>query len=263
MTTNPHTLEDPDTAPPPGRWDFLFSWTGLFFVGWVLYELTSQAVLGVTIFCCKLGWEDFRTGIWLRHKDPIAARGKMEMWIYIASGLWRTAIAAFIIMMVLMTIAARMGVPAPDELEQAGLTAMVGFTVCALTTMRALWLALWHRRKLWLHPAIHEPRKDDVWPPIPPGPSAGNNRRDLYGKNKAGTLIVFSITSFSFVLTLIGFAWLSNIGVPQETRIILFTLFIFFGYPLIILAMRDYQKRHLLAACPEECWRSEEAVNLW
>src|SRR5580658_3696594 len=101
MATNLYELDDLDTPPPPGRWDFLFSWTGLFLVGWVLYELTSQAFLGVTIFCFKLGWEDFRTAIWLRSKDPVAVRGKMELWIFIASGLWRTAIAAFIIMMII------------------------------------------------------------------------------------------------------------------------------------------------------------------
>src|ERR1700677_9074 len=139
--TIPDDLDAP--RPPPGRWDFLFSWTGLFLVGWIFYELTAQAFLGVTIFCFKLGWEDFRTALWLRGKDPVTVRGKMELWIFIASGLWRTAIAAFIIMMVITVVSAKMGVPAPDELTEAGLTALVGFTVSAVTTMRALGLAVW------------------------------------------------------------------------------------------------------------------------
>ena len=257
MATNLHTDGELNAPRPPGRWDFLFSWTGLFLVGWVLYELTSQAVLGVTIFCCKLGWEDFRTGIWLRQKDPVAARGKMELWIFIASGLWRTAISAFVIMMVLAVFAARMRMPPPNELEEAGLTAAIGFTVSILTTMRALGLAMWHGRKLWLHPSIHGARTDNRWPPIPTTSNGG--RRDLFGMNKAGTLIIFSITAVTFPLAVMGIFFTPFL--EAETRIILFTLFMFFGYPIIVLWMRDYQRRHLLAQYPEECWGGDAIVE--
>jgi hypothetical protein len=256
MAVNIYDHDAADFEPPPGRWDFLFSWTTLFLVGCVLYELTAQAFLGVTIFCCKLGWEDFRTGIWLRHKDPVSARGKMELWIYIASGLWRTAISAFCIMLVLAIVAARMGLPAPDELEEAGLTASIGFTVSVLTTMRALGLAMWHRRKLWLHPALHESRKDNLWPPVSPG----SGPIELYSKNKAGTLIIFSITAISFPLAFIGNA-LTAPFVAVGVRAVLLALFTFLAYPVLILWMRDYQRRHVLAHRPEDCWGADAVVS--
>jgi hypothetical protein len=189
----------------------------------------------------------------------VTVRGKMELWIFIASGLWRTAIAAFIIMMVITVVSARMGVPAPDELTEAGLTALVGFTVSAVTTMRALGLAVWSRRKLWLHPTIHEMRKEDRWPPIPLTPANGG-RFDTFGKNKAGTLIVFSVTAFSFLLLMLAFALLAAI-MPVDARVVLVTLFIFFGYPILILWLRDLQRRLLLAQSPEECWGMEEIVE--
>jgi len=256
-TTDVDTDGDLDTPAPPGRWDFLFSWTGLFLVGWVLYELTSQAFLGVTIFCCKLGWEDFRSAIWLRQKDPVSARGKMEFWIFIASGLWRTAISAIVIMMVLALLAARMRMPPPDELEEAGLTATVGFAVSILATMRALMLALWYGRKIWLHPSIHEARGDKRWPPLPIRPSNAGRREPL-DMNKAGTLIIFSITSVTFPLAVLGIFFTPFL--EPETRIVLFTLFMFFIYPGIVLWTREFQRRRLLAQSPEECWGQDAIV---
>ena len=231
----------------------MFSWTGLFLVGWLLYELASptEAFLGVTIFCCKLGWDDFRTAVWLRSKDPVPARGKIELWIYIASGLWRIALAAFVIMAVLTFLAAGAGGPqkqATDLLAEAGLTALAGFTICALATMRALGLAVWYRRKLWLHPAIHETRKDNCWPPIPLSTARGG-RWDLYGQNRAGTLIIFSITAFSFVAVLLTIAVLRTV-LAEQAKMVFFTLFVFFGYPMLVLWMRDYQNAPCAGTMP-------------
>lgn len=124
------------------RWGFVYSWTSFLLVAFVLYELTSQAFLGVTIFCCKFGWKYFRTAIWLRRQDPDSPRGKMNFWIFLASGLWRMAITGTILMFGLVWIDLAIQGPAagqrqngdpPKEFIEAMLVTFVGFFVSSLT----------------------------------------------------------------------------------------------------------------------------------
>ena len=167
VETTDRTLFDEQPKEQHGRWQFLFSWTGLLFVGWVIYELTSEANLAVVVICCKLGWEDFLTAVWLRRRDPIKARGKMSFWIFTASGLWKTALTATIIMFI---VALGMGPNpqaranpqpprVPAEFQQAVLTAMIGVLLSTLATCSSLGLAVWHKQKIWLDGSIHSARR--------------------------------------------------------------------------------------------------------
>src|SRR5947209_18895965 len=89
--TNPamENLEHPtaDEERPGRGWHGPFTWTGLLAVGWVLYELTAQPAVGAVAVCLKFGWEDFRTALWLRRRDPDRRRGRACFWLYAGNGL--------------------------------------------------------------------------------------------------------------------------------------------------------------------------------
>ena len=86
-----NTGEQDDRA---GRWANVLSVPLLLVIGWVLYELTAQPALGVAAVCIKFGWDDFRTAWWLRRRDPDWRRARACFWLYLASGLWKLAISA-------------------------------------------------------------------------------------------------------------------------------------------------------------------------
>jgi hypothetical protein len=131
-----------ETTQVPGRFNFLFSWTGLLLIGWIVYELTSQASLGVTMLCCKLGWEELRTAVWLRRRDSVPARGKIEFWIFVASGLFKSTLSGLILSIVIAMFTfpqnnnAQPGAfKPPDEFMEATLIWMVGGLTTALATL--------------------------------------------------------------------------------------------------------------------------------
>src|SRR4051794_36905981 len=91
MTTPDETV--PDERPAPA-WRPTPPLPLLLVVGWVLYELTAQPALGVAAICLKFGWEDFPPAFWLRRNDPQRTRADACFWLYIASGVWKAAITA-------------------------------------------------------------------------------------------------------------------------------------------------------------------------
>jgi hypothetical protein len=248
------SMNDPEPIrPEPNRWDSVFSWTGLLLVGLLVYEATSQATLGVSVLCCKIGWEDFSTAIWLRRKDPVPARGKMEFWIFVAAGLLKTAGLAFMLMVVYSFFLVEQAQGDrndrdSNELIQAAATGMIGFLLSSLATVRALGLAIWHKQKIWQSASVHSARRHDEWPPTVSG-----------GGNKADTIILcsFFLVSILAIISLIvtlAFQFEREINAAAGV----FTTFLtglLIGFPMLVLWGRDYMERNVLAVNPGECWR--------
>lgn len=132
MTTDLSIAVEDAAEQPRSRWGFLFSWPSFFLCAWAIYELTSQAALGVPVLCAKFGWDYFRTAWWLRCMDTDKARGKVAFWIFMAGGLWKTAIVAVILMFVyaLILAANQKAAPqaaAPKEIVEAAQVAFSAF----------------------------------------------------------------------------------------------------------------------------------------
>src|SRR5690349_9796317 len=70
----------------------------LLMLGIVVYELTAQPGLGAAIACTKFGWDDFLTARWLRRRDPNRRRGRASFWLFVAAGLWKTAVTGVIVL---------------------------------------------------------------------------------------------------------------------------------------------------------------------
>jgi hypothetical protein len=232
----------------PRRASFRFSWPSFLLLAVLIYELTSQAWLSITLLCTKFGWEHFRTALWLKRRDPDRARGRIGFWIFAAAGLWRAAMTGFVLMFVYATLTAdknRNQGPPPQFIE-ATIVAIVGFLTSAGATLFALAIARWHRRTIWLDADMHRPRALELWPPLTTGP------------NQAGTLI---LTSMIVVAVPISGLWIGLIvflarefGLANEAMAIFFAV-AFLLLPISILLVRDYLQGRVLAANANEYWK--------
>jgi hypothetical protein len=235
----------------PSRWAFLFSWPSFLLAGWLLFELTSDAFLGVTVFCLKFGWEYFRTAFWLRRRDPDRARGKMCFWAFLGCGLYRTACTGTILLFTVPWIVMALqgpGVAVRAEAIEAGLVALFGFLACGLVTLRAFGMALWHRKRIFLNWEINRARANDTWPPTATGP------------NRADVLITTFMIVFLLPVLLCAAIALVSVAVliPQlqavpQMMLVMMTI-AFFLVASAILWARDILQRKVLARLPEECW---------
>ena len=77
-------------APSPvgtGRWRSSLTWSALITIGILIYELTTQPILGVIVVCSKFGWNDFLIAYLLPRVDPNRPRSRTVFWFYVAAGL--------------------------------------------------------------------------------------------------------------------------------------------------------------------------------
>ena len=151
--------------PPSDRWTERISWGATLPLGWLIYELTAQPSFALVVACAKFGWNDFLTAHWLLRTDPVQGRGRTCFWFYVASGLWKITVAAFVITgSILMLMVALNGKP-PRGLFDAGLTAAIGITLLSVIPLVGVMHARVFKVKVWVDSSIHAYRKYDIWPP--------------------------------------------------------------------------------------------------
>src|SRR5262249_49081508 len=114
------------------------------------------------------GWEDFLTARWLRRIDPHQKRALANFWLYVASGLWKTALAAFIMAFAIAPLTAihrqQKGQNPPAVFMWVVLTWFFGFSISGLVTIRAVWLGCRCGVRLWLASDVHWARREHIWP---------------------------------------------------------------------------------------------------
>lgn len=235
------------------------SWPMLLLVGWLLYELTTQPMLGAVAVCLKYGWEDFRAAIWLRRADPWRLRGRACFWLYLAWGLAKIAGVAGL-MSLAFAIASPKGAAAQGPRREAimimigwtGLTTLAGLVCSMLTFGYAVVLARWGGYQLWLSRDVHRARRRNDWPPYDPD-NIQSNRLEVM---LVGALFVFFISSFLLVLlTTIMFAPFDGL------LMFVFLMLLMFGIPVLLLHCRDRIGRWLIASHPSECWDREAVTS--
>jgi hypothetical protein len=236
------------------RWANALSVPLLLVIGWVLYELTAQPALGVAAVCVKFGWEDFRTAWWLRRRDPDWKRGRACFWLYIASGWWKLAISASLMIFayIFLKLVGALGPGAGRHVAGALLTAFAGIVLAAVMSCWAITLALFWHIKLWLNSGLHTARRHDRWP----------SHRYAGRYNGAGLLLGTSLfATFVPVLLLSLVVGVSRMMGPLDQPGPA-PLLVLFGFPalcaLLILALVHLIRRTLrprvFAATAKECW---------
>jgi hypothetical protein len=242
--------EERDEERPPGRrWRFPFGLVGLVAIACALYELTQSPALASVLVCLKFGWEDFLAARWLSRHDPLPGRRNATFYLYVAWGLWKTALVAF-----LMSLAFALVTPpnAPAGIPQA----LIAFASTFVLTLAALGLSMlmtalavvgaWYGGfRLWLDRAVHRARRHDDWPPTPW--CRGNRNRLAHLLNTA--LGAGTVTLLVAILTAV--APLGFVGGAVAFGLTIVA-------PVALMLCREILYRHVWADRPEECWPVEE-----
>ncbi|OAI45879.1 hypothetical protein AYO44_02470 [Planctomycetaceae bacterium SCGC AG-212-F19] len=245
---------EPD--PSDRRWPSLLTFPVLLLIGWVLYELTAQPALGVAAVCVKFGWDDFRTAWWLRGSDPSRPRGRAFFSLFIASGLWKMAITASL--MIFGYIALHLaglagGKQLAPHIVGTVLTAFFGIALAAGCVALAIFQAWRCDVRLWLHPAMHAARRKNRWPPQLPAHTA----------NGAGLLCGTTWFALAVPLLLVGLALLVQQFQGQIQRGTPGAAVLVVGFPLLcgltalglFFFVRHVLNGRIFAATAAECWK--------
>jgi len=241
----------------PGTWSSPLVWTILLLSGWVIYEATAQPALAVAAVCLKFGWGDFRTGWWLARRDPDRGRAAASSWLFLALGLWKSGLMAGFLMFTLpMAIpwqargqqAAQPQGASFEAFMGAGIMVMACFNFSVLASSVAFYLGWRRRLKLWAGGKVHLARRRNLWPPT---------QVTLGGANWADALLVTTLVLYLAPLLIFAAVLAVSLvggGGVRAPAVVLSVLPFVFGGPLLVLLLRDFFGRRLLARAPSECW---------
>jgi hypothetical protein len=155
-------------AAPKRRWHGAFTWSSLILAGVLIYELTNQPAIGTAALCSKFGWDDFKTAQWLWRYDPRRARGRACWWLYVASGLSKIGVRAFLVNVAVMVLFGCAGVArerTDAHLRGGGFVFCAGFLLSTVATFMAVCLAARNGIRLWLDSSVSRGRSKGFWPP--------------------------------------------------------------------------------------------------
>jgi hypothetical protein len=76
------------------KWKASITLSTLIIIGLLIYEFTTQPILGVIVVCSKFGWNDSILAFLLRRIDPNQPRGRIVSWFCLALGLMKVVYAS-------------------------------------------------------------------------------------------------------------------------------------------------------------------------
>ncbi len=233
----------------------------------VVTELTTHPSIGVTVLCLKFGWNDFRTALWLRGRDPNRRRGAVCSWFYLSSGLWRVCLWSFALMVLTILVIAvpqarqavgpNLKAQPPAEFMTCMIVWLVSAGIATVLTALSSLLAWWHRTKVWISGSIAESRIKNEWPPRP----AWRARTPI--NLVSWWLIATGIVLFMLLLTA-GLVAMSppNGRPPGNVGIVPIVIMasLFLG-ALAVVALGSHAYQKLGASSPFECWPEHEVFE--
>lgn len=238
------SLETARNRPIGGR----VVWFALLLVGVVVYELTAQPALGAVVACGKFGWDDLRTGWWLRRHEQ-QPQGRVCSWFYFSAAFWRVAVTAaaavFLIAMLGPILAAGQGQRLPNDvallLGVIVCESLGGFVVSGIVTAIATLTAVGCNVQVWIDRGLHQARRDGTWPP------------DRWLGNRAPTLLFGAAFVFPVPVLAVLSAAVGSLGPPMFRAAIIVVLLVI-AWPVLVLWLRDILVRKVAADSPGQCW---------
>jgi hypothetical protein len=259
-----HITSDSEQFAPSSRWHGTVTWTSLLLAALVLYEATNQPAVGVATFCSKFGWTDFRTAQWLYRYDPRKERGRACWWLYVAWGLWKIGVVAFladlaivgaIVLFAIFFVRNQPGGALPVRLIQlmtgAGVTLLAGLGLSSLATVWAVVIGVRHRLVLWLSGTVRRARQARIWPPYDDSRNSSANR--------IGALQITGFLSLLLIVTPLCVVLLFSALIAVRFRWLPEAVVAVVGIGIWPAAWLWTRACHAVtAACPEDCWPPDE-----
>lgn len=147
------------------------AWSLFILLAFLAFELTAQPAVSAVVLCCKVGWSDLRTGLWLRRRDPWPARGRACSWFCFAWGLAKISVVAIVSGMAIFVLVHAMEgngpapVKPPHSLIGVMLLLLTAIPVAAFLAAAGCIVARSHRIRVWIDPSLNRARENGHWPP--------------------------------------------------------------------------------------------------
>lgn len=249
-------------------------WWLIAMLALLVAEIIHPAI-GVVVFCLKLGWDDFRTALWLRRRDPVHSRGAICSCFYLSSGLWRVCASSLALMLVAIATFAFFVPKQPDqwpagqppppdadtEMPPQMMMCMIvwlsSFATATMLTVVATLFALRRRMKIWISRSVSDSRRDNQWPPRPmllENPDANFLKACLVftGLGLVGILLV--VGAIAFLLAEDDPAQNGNNQGIVALFGVLVMLGIILGSSVAVLVIGDRVSHRVAAMSSVECW---------
>lgn len=250
-------------------------WWLIFAVAFVVTELTAHPALGVGVLCLKFGWDDFRTALWLRRRDPNRRRGAVCSWFYLSSGLWRVFLWSFALMLMAIIFLVATEPPLvrgpnrdpapPPEMITCLCMCLASFAVATMFTVLAVGFAWRCRIKVWISGTISRSRRLNEWPPRPIQGllNQSNLLKGWLIGTGAGLFVFLFVAGIALILAGVKVMLPRQLGNNQKTAVLV-AVIIGVGIPLLtaifILVVRGHVLRRIEATSPAECWPAGELI---
>ncbi len=246
-----------DEESGPGQWRESITWTGLIIIGLLIYELTTQPILGVIVICSKLGWNDFLIAFWLRRVDSNLVRARAVSWFCFASGVLKVIFGSTFLLPGLVILAAAFGQLGNQgtmlRVVSAFAVTLFGYLLITVIVFRGVICARRSQTKIWLSPDWA------FWGPGWREASNGGLR------NFMDALLIFALIPVG-LLGFVVFPMMSCILLqPQGLWAVPFLGFwlIWYGLLVSVLQMAFLTiKKQTAAANPFECWDCDRLGNV-
>ena len=238
-------------------------WLFVFGIAWLLFELSVDPALSVMVASMGLGWNHFRSSLWLWRRDPEPERGRAVAAFYLAAGFWRITAVTFVLIAVATIISLLLDFRhgRKDEIVTGVAASIIGlsFILSGVTTSIAVVLAMRNRLKVWLDPEIRNARRQRQWPPRSPGP------------NRIGGVIKSTACLIAIVELFAGYGSLAWLMIQQKNGPANIWLGIFIGImmflPILVAAATilggpEWACRKLRAKTSQECWPDKFSPNV-
>lgn len=260
------TLDDPRFAADSPEENHRSWWAWAFWgpVAFLVFELTTNSTLAAVVACCKFGWDDLVTAVWLLRRDPLRRRAWASFWFYVAYGLWRISVTATVVGVTLGLIIALLtggAGQAHDVLAAVLVQAIVGVQLQTGATILGVFFALRAPCRVWVSDQLHPVRRRREWP-IP---------TDRLTRQSGGRILTTAIVVMLFVVGLVALlvvtsAWFAlaprgpnrmlfrqglAVGVPFFTVVV---------FPVLVLLLRNWSWKRVLASHARQCWPEAEQL---
>jgi hypothetical protein len=227
------------------HWSSLLSWGVFLGLGLLVWELTDQSGIAVSVACLKFGLDETATGLYLLRHDPNPSRGWSAFVFHLARGCGRFGLIGYLTSSVVVFVQEHVhqwqgkpfvAAPGDDLLLNVGILGLCGISLWPLFSGGATWYAWKTRVRLWIDPTTRESRKVRIWPPQP------------RGRNRVWLSAIIGTATASHMLGLQALAIASN------------------GWSLLAtipatLALGWWVARRIAARTPEECWPPDESAK--
>lgn len=255
-------------------------WWLILTIAVVVTELTAHPSIGVIVLCFKFGWNDFRTALWLRRRDPNRRRGAVCSWFYLSSGLWRVCLWSFALMFVATVFFVATDPPQarpanrpkvdpdlPPEMVICMVMWMGSFGVATLLTLLSVCLAWRQPVKVWISRSVSDSRRLNQWPPrLVPRPRPERNLLNswLVGSGAGLFVLLFLIGLAVLMASFDAAKRLGPAGNHQWIDVgfgVIVGVFVPIGSAFLILVFGDLIFKRIGARSPTECWPANEPIT--